>query len=209
MDEMKNEGGKNVFCIILAAGGSGRMGRQKALLTVHGKSFLRYLVDAFQASNAAKTVVVVGDERRVLEEHLSGSEALIALNDRFMEGQLSSIIKGLRTIETFHPDAVLVHPVDHPLISSMLVNSIIDAFADSSAPIVLPVFNGRRGHPVLFSASLFDELMAAPPNVGARSVVWAHARDVREVETNEEGVVLDVDTPEEYARLQRITGDAL
>jgi molybdenum cofactor cytidylyltransferase len=184
------------------------MGRQKALLTINGKSFVRHLVDIFHRASVTQTVVVVGSGREAFVEHMSGTDVLVAVNERFEEGQLSSIVAGINAIEAFHPDAILVHPVDHPLISGALVDSIIAAFTETSAPVVLPVFKRRRGHPVLFSAAVFAELKSASPDVGARSVVWSHAAEVREVETNEEGVILDVDTPEDYTRLQKITGDA-
>jgi molybdenum cofactor cytidylyltransferase len=93
--------------------------------------------------------------------------------------------------------------VDHPLISANLVGDLIAMFYSSNAPIVLPVFDGRRGHPVLFSAKLFPELQAAPPDVGARAVVWAHRPEICEFPTNEEGCVLNLNDPETFARVTR------
>ena len=97
-------------------------------------------------------------------------------------------------------DGVLVFLIDHPLISSALVGELIAQFYKSKKPIVLPVYEGRRGHPVIFSASLYPELLRAPLETGARAVVWAHADEVEEVPTNEEGCVLNLNDPETLNR---------
>lgn len=86
--------------------------------------------------------------------------------------------------------------IDHPLISSALVDELIETFYSSGKQIVLPVYEGRRGHPVLFSSALYEELMEAPLETGARSVVWAHADQVQIVQTNEEGCVLNLNDPD-------------
>jgi CTP:molybdopterin cytidylyltransferase MocA len=90
--------------------------------------------------------------------------------------------------------------IDHPLISSALVNELIEQFYVTRAKIVLPVYEGRRGHPVIFPAPLYDELLHAPLEQGARAVVWAHADEVLEVRTNEEGCVLNLNDPETLLR---------
>ena len=95
---------------------------------------------------------------------------------------------------------MLLFLIDHPLISSALVGELIAQFYKSKKPIVLPVYEGRRGHPVVFAASLYDELLRAPLETGARAVVWAHADDVEEVRTNEEGCVLNLNDPETLNR---------
>ena len=86
----------------------------------------------------------------------------------------------------------MLHLVDHPLISADLVHALIEAFETSKGSIVIPVFRGRRGHPVIFPRALFAELLAAPEDVGARAVVRAHAAEIIEVPTEEEGVVLNL-----------------
>jgi molybdenum cofactor cytidylyltransferase len=88
--------------------------------------------------------------------------------------------------------------VDHPLISSALVNDLIEAFYHGGKSVVLPVFQGRRGHPVIFAKTLFDELLAAPIEKGARTVVWNHPDEVEEVLTEEQGAVLNLNDPEAF-----------
>jgi len=102
-------------------------------------------------------------------------------------------------------DGLLLCLIDHPLISGDLVNELIQQFYAKREKIVLPVYQGRRGHPVIFPAALYNELLHAPVDKGARAVVWAHASDVLEVPTNEEGCVLNLNDPE---TLLRATGRA-
>src|SRR5262249_16731837 len=92
--------------------------------------------------------------------------------------------------------------VDHPLISSSLIDHLVEEFYSSKKPIVLPVFERRRGHPVIFSSALYDELLQAPAATGARAVVWAHSADIREVSTAEEGCVLNLNDAGVFERLK-------
>src|SRR5262249_22132041 len=103
-------------------------------------------------------------------------------------------------------DGMLLCLIDHPLISAELVDQLLERFSKERKLIVLPVYNGRRGHPVIFSATLYDELLAAPPDTGARAVVWAHQSEVDEVPTNEEGCILNLNDPDAFETLgNRIT----
>ena len=93
--------------------------------------------------------------------------------------------------------------IDHPLITAALVDGLIEQFYATKAPIVLPVFEGRRGHPVIFSSKVYEELARAPAEVGARVVVWAHTKEVSEYTTAEEGCVLNLNDPDTF---ERVTG---
>ncbi len=126
--------------------------------------------------------------------------SVVVLNPDWERGQLSSIWAGLRSLEGIDADGIVLCPVDHPLVSARLVGELIERFYEEKKAIVLPTFNGRRGHPVIFSNALFGELLAAPADKGARSVVWAHAAEVLEVPTDEEGVVLNLNDPDMLKR---------
>ncbi|MGH9703631.1 MAG: nucleotidyltransferase family protein [Candidatus Acidiferrales bacterium] len=93
-------------------------------------------------------------------------------------------------------EGMLLCPVDHPLISANVVAALIEKFDASCRPIVLPTFHGRRGHPVIFRNNLYEELLAASPELGARAVVWSQAADVLEVPVEEPAVVLNLNDPE-------------
>jgi len=123
-------------------------------------------------------------------------------NPNWQQGQLSSIQAVVRTIPR-ETEGLILCPVDHPLISNFLVAQLIQEFDSTGTQIVLPIFKGKRGHPTIFRASLFEELLAASPEVGAREVVWAHPEDVAEVETDEEAVVLNLNDPETLKKALR------
>ena len=125
--------------------------------------------------------------------HLQADE--IVINPDWEKGQLTSIQAALRSLPP-GTDGILVCLIDHPLISASMIEELVERFYKSGKPIVLPVYEGRRGHPLIFAASLYDELLAAPLETGARAVVWAHSREVEEVRTNEEGCVLNLNDPE-------------
>ncbi len=95
--------------------------------------------------------------------------------------------------------------IDHPLISANLVASLISQFYTSQALIVLPLFEGKRGHPVLFSSKLYPALLAAPLDTGARAVVWANKDNIHEYTTIEEGCVLNLNDPETFARVTKLS----
>jgi molybdenum cofactor cytidylyltransferase len=133
-------------------------------------------------------------------EKLRLGAEMIVVNEAWQQGQLSSIQAAIRSLPKGETEGLLLCPVDHPLVSAALVARLIEQFDASGKAVVLPTFHGRRGHPLIFRASLYEELLAASPAVGARQVVWAHAADVLEVPTEEEGVTLNLNDPATLAR---------
>lgn len=101
-----------------------------------------------------------------------------------------------RSLASETTEGMVLCPVDHPLISAKVVAALIEQFDSSGKPVVLPTFQGRRGHPVIFRSNLYDELLAASPEIGARAVVWAHADGVLEVPTEDQSVILNLNDPE-------------
>lgn len=192
-----------ISAIVLAAGASERMGVPKALLLINGKTFIRHVVDVLNASKVDSIVVVLGAHADVIKMEVAGINVTLAVNENYASGQLSSICTGIEAVEAYHPDAIFLQPVDHPLVQPSVINALIDRFVATSAPVVVPVAGGRRGHPVIFSAAVFDELKNAPVHVGARAVVWSHAREVVELDVGDEGILYNIDTQEDYENLQR------
>jgi molybdenum cofactor cytidylyltransferase len=188
---------------ILAAGESRRMGTPKALLAYHGKTFVEHLIEVTRHPRVGVTRVVLGAHAQEIRAKVCDDPASIVVNADWQQGQLSSIQAAIRSLPEGGTEGLLLCPVDHPLVSAALVARLIEQFDSSGKAIILPTFRGRRGHPLIFRASLFEELLAASPAVGARQVVWAHAGDVLEVPTEEEGVILNLNDP---AALERALG---
>ena len=185
---------------ILAAGESRRMGTPKALLPYRGKTFLEHLLEVTRHSRVGVARVVLGAGADTIREHLRLDPEMIVVNSAWPQGQLSSIQAAIRSLPEGGTEGLLLCPVDHPLVSAALVARLIEEFDASGKLIVLPTYRGRRGHPVIFRATLYQELLAAAPEVGARQVVWAHAADLLEVATEEEGVILNLNDPEGFKR---------
>jgi molybdenum cofactor cytidylyltransferase len=181
---------------ILAAGESRRMGTPKALLLYRGKTFVEHLIEVTRHPRVGITRVVLGAGAENINGKLSLDPDSIVLNENWAQGQLSSIQAAIRSLHAEATEGLILCPVDHPLISAELVAHLIEQFGSGEKQIVLPIHRGRRGHPAIFRSSLYDELLQASPEVGARQIVWAHAEDVHEFPTEEEGVVLNLNDPD-------------
>src|ERR1041384_4550101 len=187
-----------IVAVVLSAGESSRMGRPKALLPVGNTFFLDRIVASLRQTRVERIVVVLGHNASALEEKIRHLPVTILVNPDYSRGQLSSLQVALRALEKEAVDGIVLHLVDHPFIDARLVDRMIDEFYAAQPLIVVPVC--RRRHPVIFSRRLLPELLAAPLDEGAKSVVRAHASETLEVATDEEGITCDIDTPEEYRR---------
>ena len=186
--------------VILSAGASSRMGRPKALLPYREGTFLEHLIEVTRDPRIGVTRVVLGAGADVIRTVAGLDSSVVVLNPNWEQGQLSSIRAGLRSLEGIDVDGIILCPVDHPLVSARLVSDLVERFYLNKKAIVLPTYNTRRGHPVIFSKTLFGELLAAPEEKGARAVVWSHAGDILEAPTDEEGVVLNINDPDMLRR---------
>ena len=186
-----------IAAVVLAAGRSERMGRPKPLLPCCGTTFLGTVLDTLKASRVDDVRVVLGHRAEEIRVALLLPEEIYVVNPRYDAGMLSSVQTGIRALPA-DTAAFLLWPVDHPLVLADTVERIVEAFTSGGRGVVLPVHEGRRGHPVLFAARLAPALMAAPESVGARAVARAHAHEVLELPVDDAGVVTDINTPEAY-----------
>jgi len=186
---------------ILAAGESRRMGAPKALLAYRGKTFTEHLMAVTRHPRVGLTKIVLGAGAENLAEKLKLAPEQIVLNENWEQGQLSSIQAAVREIAKEITDGMILCPVDHPALSAEVVAKLIERFDATQKAIALPTFRGKRGHPVIFRASLYDELLRAAPDVGARQVVWAHGDETEEVPVQEEGVILNLNDPDSLKKI--------
>jgi molybdenum cofactor cytidylyltransferase len=193
-----------IVAVVLSAGESSRMGRPKALLPIEGVRFIERIVTTLQSTRVEKIVVVLGHNAEEMRRKIADLPVEVVVNPDYKQGQLSSLLAAIRAIEASRDapsvEGILVHLVDHPFIEAALVNLMIERFYETRKWIVVPRYRDRRGHPVLFSKMLFAEFLRTPVEQGAKAVVHAHRQETLEVVTEDSGVTIDIDTPEEYRR---------
>jgi molybdenum cofactor cytidylyltransferase len=188
--------GKNVDGIVLAAGASSRMGRPKPLLEVGDTTFLERAIHLLRDAGCRYVVAVVNDDDW-LERLADVSGAAVVINDRPDAEQIDSLRIGIANLPD-ECDAALVLPVDFPRIRLDTVTRVIDEYQSSGAAIINPAYQGKAGHPVLFASSVFPDLLAPDLPDGARSVIDAHAKNARTIDVDDDGILIDIDTPADY-----------
>ena len=195
-----------IAAVVLSAGESSRMGRPKALLPIEGETFIGRIVASLKQTQVGKIIVVLGHNSDLLAAAIRPLAVDILINTNYKLGQLSSLQVAVRKLlPDADCDGMLVHLVDHPYIDASLVDRMIQQFYESKKDIVVPRCRGKRGHPVLFSRALFGELLDAPMDQGAKAVVNAHGNGTLEIDTDEKGITVDIDTPELYR--QHVKGE--
>src|ERR1051325_1759101 len=168
-------------------------------LAIDGQTFIERIVDALKQTKVGKIIVILGHNARELEAKISHLPVQILINTDYQQGQLSSLQLAVRHLQADADcDGMLVHLVDHPYLAPLLVEELIRRFYETKKRIIVPNFHGKRGHPVIFSHALFGELLSAPMAEGAKAVVNAHRAETLEIDTQEEGIAVDIDTPELY-----------
>lgn len=199
---------RRVTAIILAAGLSKRLGRNKLLLPLGGEAVLRKTAKAVLASAVSEVVLVTGHEEAMVKGAAEGLNMRLTHNPRYAEGQSTSMIAGIEAASE-DAEAYLFVLGDQPLLTPGIVNGVISLFEKSrpDALVAAPTFEGRRGNPALFSSTLKDELLRTSGDAGGRGII-------RRLETESPGrivflelpnddIFLDIDTEEDYELMLR------
>jgi molybdenum cofactor cytidylyltransferase len=185
--------------VILAAGLSSRMERPKPLLQVGSLTFLARAALTLRRAGCRHIYAVVNAGAEWAEDAARELDVELVANEQVESEQIDSLRLALRQV----PDdaaAVLVLPVDLPLVAEETAAGLIAAFRAEPAPLYLPFHNTVAGHPVLIGRDLFDEILTAELEEGMRSLIMSHARDLREVRVADPGILIDIDTPDDYWR---------
>ncbi len=186
--------------IILAAGESRRMGQLKLLLPWGGTCVLGAVIETVQSAGVEEVLVVTGRAREEVEAVCTLYAARAAHNDQFAAGgMLSSIQCGIGALGP-QTRAALICLGDQPQVQKETVQRIAAAFAETNRPLVVPSYRNRRGHPWLVERSLWPNLMSPAPGKSPRDFLSAHEKDIFYVPVENDSILCDLDTPEEYER---------
>jgi molybdenum cofactor cytidylyltransferase len=190
-----------IAAIILAAGAASRMGRPKQLLDWGGRPLVRVVAEQALAARLDRVLVVVGAAGDAVATALAGLPVELIKNPAYAEGQSTSLRAGVAALGP-QVGAALVLLGDQPFVTPAIVERIVHEWRASGTAIVAPIYRGQRGNPVLFARTIFRELLAIEGDQGARAILAADPARVRAVAFDDDRPLVDIDTPEDYARLQ-------
>lgn len=195
---------KSVHAVILAAGLSSRMGSPKQLLPYGEASVLQTVVGVLSACGLEGIHAVLGHRRGEIAASLADLPVNCVENAHFREGMFSSVLAGMAALPDSAEGMMLVLG-DQPQIRTGVVRSVLEAFATSGKGIVVPVYEGRRGHPIILDLATYrPEILRADPEKGLKPVVRGHPDDTLELPVDDPGILRDIDTRADYlAELER------
>jgi len=191
--------------VVLAAGASTRMGRPKALLDFRGRPFVVRILEALEALELRPRLVVLGRDAPQIRPALTPHECVLVEQADVAAGPIGSLRAALAALAAVRPRGILAWPVDLPHVRVATVERLLEVYRRSGAPAVVPSFADRRGQPVIWDQTLFNELATSPAATlhGARAVLLAHQADLATVPVDDPAVIDDLNTPEDYERLIR------
>jgi molybdenum cofactor cytidylyltransferase len=186
-----------ISAILLGAGESKRMGVDKLSLPWRRKTVLEHCFETLLQSEVQEIVVVLGNRNQRVKNRFQVWKTKVVVNPYSKMGMSTSVRSGL---EAIHPNChgILIALGDQPFLKKRTINALISAFDQGKGGIVVPSFRGRRGHPVIFHKRYKKELLNLKGDVGGRSIIERHPEDVRVLHLRSEGVIMDVDTWQDY-----------
>ncbi len=194
--------------VLVAAGYSSRMKAFKPLLPFGNSTVIETAIDTFQYAGINNIIVVIGYQADKLKLVLNKKGIGWVYNEKYNEGMYSSVLTGVRALPESSKGFFLL-PSDMPLIMDETIEKISKAYWENRPDIVYPVFKGRRGHPPLISATLFPEILKHDGTEGLKGVLGQYRDNACHVEVEDEGVLLDMDTYDEYLNLYNKSQDRL
>ncbi|MGC8557717.1 MAG: nucleotidyltransferase family protein [Nitrososphaeria archaeon] len=177
--------------IILAAGESTRFGENKLIYKIDGIPIIKRVVTEAQSTNV-NVIVVIGHESDKIKEALKGTKVNYVYNNNYKVGMSQSVIAGVKVSNAFR--GILILPGDMAFIKSYIIERVIDVHKNTGASIVIPTYNGRGGHPILFDVKLKEELLSINEEKrGLKEIVQKYGGEAYKIEVGTPIVVHDVD----------------
>ncbi len=187
-----------IWAVILAAGESRRMGTQKLLLPFGETTVVGAVAGTALASHVDRVLAVLGADRDAVRQMLEPFGIDFVVNEDFAKGMLSSVQAGFRVLPA-DAEAAVVMLGDQPFLPARVVDAVVEGFRQSGKGIVVPAFQGRRGHPVLIDLKYRDDVLVLDLSDGLRRLMHAHPEDIFEAEVEDANILRDMDVPEDYA----------
>ena len=199
-DPVRPARNSGIAALVLAAGASQRMGSAKQLLCLGDKTLLEHVLDAVRVANVDEIVLVLGFAAEEIQQKISTSGLSIVINREYQQGMGTSLRLGLSAVSA-RAEGVLVILADQPFVRTSTLNSLIEYHSTHSSQIIIPVFKGFRGNPVLLSRAVLPELMNLKGDIGCRAIFGDHTENIHKLAVDDSGILLDVDTIADFRAL--------
>jgi molybdenum cofactor cytidylyltransferase len=193
----------DISALLLAAGKGERMGKAKQLLSLGERRMIEASLNNLIASHVTEIICVLGFAAEKIRPFVEGKERTrVIVNNRFREGMSASIHAGVRAVDP-SAQGILIALADQPFIPPEVIDQLIERFASGEKGIVLPVYAGKQGHPVILDRKRYEpDLLLLQGDVGGKEIVRKHPEDCLEVAVSSKGVVVDIDEPADYEKIQ-------
>ncbi len=185
-------GSTTVSAILLAAGEAKRMGKLKQLMPLGGTTILEQTIDNLLSSRVGEVIVVLGHKAEEIRRKIATRPIKITVNPIYRQGMGTSIAAGLKLVDN-RAQAVMLALGDQPFVDSPTINRLIEEFQNHDKGIAIPTYQGRRGHPLIFSIKYKAPLSRLKGDIGGREIIKKHPEDILEVAVDCEGIIIDID----------------
>ncbi len=195
---------QELSAIVLAAGESKRMGSPKMLLPFNGMTVIEQVIVNVLSAGISNPLIVLGSDHEAILEIIKSHPVSHCYNENYRYGMLSSVQCGLASLDD-QSSAALILPGDQPMIDTLQIKGVMKAWHESGKGIVMPAYNGKRGHPLIVDMKYRREVMSLPESKGLRTLAERHPDDVMEAETDDPSVLRDIDTQQDYMNELNLT----
>lgn len=205
---MQDRARARIGAVVLAAGTSSRMGEAKQLLRVGERTLLQQVIENVRGAGVDEIVLVLGHRAETIQESVRSENVKIVVNQDYREGMGTSLRTGVAALSP-EADAAFIVLADQPFVRPETLQRIAEEYRKSDAQIVIPMYKGFRGNPVLLNRSVFPEVMALKGDIGCRAIFGSHADGIVKVAVGDIGILLDVDNREDFERLRSFGSAAI